>query len=86
MSVRVDSRAGLFGVGFGFESGEAVGGAFDAGAGVFEDMGIDHCCTDVGVTEEFFESCGCLFPLGAGESRRSVGACGSLPFWGYAPA
>ena len=37
----------------GFDAGEAVGRALDAGPGVFEDVRIDHCCAYVGVAEEF---------------------------------
>ena len=41
------------GKGVGFDSGEAVGGAFDAGSGVFEDVSVDHGCSEVRVTQEF---------------------------------
>lgn len=37
----------------GFDSGKAVGRALDAWAGVFEDVGVDHGRSNVGVAKEF---------------------------------
>ncbi len=50
--MRVDPRAWLFEIGVGFDSCEAVGGAFDARAAVFEDMGIDHRRSDTPVPQQ----------------------------------
>jgi hypothetical protein len=42
----------LFEIGVGFDSCEAVGGAFDARAAVFEDMGVDHRRSDTPVPQQ----------------------------------
>ena len=39
-------------IGVGFDSYEAVGGAFDARAAVFEDMGVDHRRSDTPVPQQ----------------------------------
>ena len=47
----------------GLYSGEAIGGALDAGSCAFEDVRVDHGCSDVDVTEEFLDGsyvCSCL--------------------------
>jgi len=39
----------------GLDPGEAIGWTLDAGTRGFEDVGVDHGCSDVGVTQEFLD-------------------------------